>query len=126
MEEEVFSEEKASLHKGCHHVKTERGGIFHIAHKPETLSQSFLKSLANIEGKSHNFPGLYDSLCNNRRQQGTMARMWSLHLVWVLLGILRNMIWPQFLLLLIGNEKPLFLKGGFCASQMACVNKRYC
>lgn len=39
--------------------------------------------------------------------------MWGPHLMWVLLGILRNTIWPQFLLPLIGNKKPLFLKWGF-------------
>lgn len=112
MGERVFSEQKASLHKGCHHVKTERRGVSHAAHKPETLSQSFLKSLASFEGKSHNFPGLYDSLCNGR-QQGTVAKMWRLRLAWLLLGSLGNTIWPQFLLLLIGNKKPLIFKMGF-------------
>ena len=48
--------------------------------------------------------------------------MCSLHLEWILLGILRNMTRPQFLLLLIRNKKPLFLKWGFSASQMACVH----
>lgn len=53
---------------------------------------------------------------------GGVERMCSLPLEWMLLGILRNMTRPQFLLLLIRNKKPLFLKWGFSTSQMACMH----
>lgn len=90
-------------------IYSRRSGVFHITHRLETLSQNFLKFLANIEGKPPRFLGLYDSLFN-RRQQDKGERMWSLHLEWVLPSILRNTIRLQVLLLLIRNKKPLLLK----------------